>query len=254
MNKTINSAFIAILISSNVYAFKPANILDFSGVKTTHKTITKDAISTFTFKGDILKFSAEAITQINVANGDVDITSPLDDAAHCDAEHIGGSNGCIKRIYYYKKKIIENLTNKNLHVNLARRDLGRMLHTIQDFYSHSNHVNLYGEKLFEKIGTEDYSHSDDIANERRDGILSNKTCEWDLDKFDHTPKSPLEFGPRGKVVLITGYFVNAGKGDAPKYRCDHGGDGSGLNKDYTSQPKHAEAVKVAKKHTESILD
>ncbi|MEK8017057.1 MAG: peptidoglycan DD-metalloendopeptidase family protein, partial [Candidatus Parabeggiatoa sp.] len=98
-------------------------------------------------------FSDEGITSIENADAAVDdglFSDPSPDGefnlgeAHCDAEEL---SGCSKRISLNLddeesliKKLVEQLKSGN--GAKARKSLGRTLHTLQDFYAHSNWVNL----------------------------------------------------------------------------------------------------------------
>jgi hypothetical protein len=71
--------------------------------------------------------------------------------AHFDAEFFVESN---QRVVDFTNRILNSL-NTNDYVQ-ARKLSGQVMHTIQDFYSHSNWVEMNKTKINMAIGT--YSH------------------------------------------------------------------------------------------------
>lgn len=138
-----------ILISTQVNALKPSESyrhwtgkLIWGDVKKNHLTVTKEGIEDITINGKVLRFSPESIQEIQLANAGVDEHEAENHSAHCDAEAIGGPNGCSQRLVDIKKSIIYILSSTTSpDVIKARQELGKALHTLQDFYAHSNWVN-----------------------------------------------------------------------------------------------------------------
>ena len=143
----------------NLFAFK-ASI---------HEQFTNSVLKT---KG----FSDKSAAAVGDANYYTDIYEPNNDAAHCDDENL---DGCSQRLNTKLNNVITQLAACNKKD--ALKEMGRGLHTLQDFYAHSNWVNHNG-------GT-------------NGGIYS----------MSHPPSSlacsPPTFAPGG---LTSGYFSLAG--------------------------------------------
>ena len=92
--------------------------------------------------------------QPNVAVVDFDPSTKDLPFAHFDAESFNQSNN---RVIAYKKVIQNFLAIKDY--SSARKFTGQILHTIQDFYSHSNWVEMGMTSINDKIGTESFSNS-----------------------------------------------------------------------------------------------
>lgn len=133
-----------------VMGFKPA----------IHQQITTEALSdsalarTDPVTGQTLQFTNQAMADVSLANYQTDcgtglLTSPLcicyscqtDSSRHFDDEAFDVSTA---RLITLKQGIIANITSASPDGATARRDLGFALHTIQDFYAHSNWVEAGG--------------------------------------------------------------------------------------------------------------
>jgi hypothetical protein len=79
----------------------------------------------------------------------VDFSSSTKDLpyAHFDAETFAQSND---RVIQFQNMILSNLSAKNYQV--ARQLAGQISHTIQDFYSHSNWVEMGNRNINQNIG------------------------------------------------------------------------------------------------------
>ncbi|CAF0955800.1 unnamed protein product [Adineta steineri] len=60
-------------------------------------------------------------------------------SAHCDSEAFPN---CSRRIIQLKKTVVDDVRNNKTDLTNAHTSLGQLLHTLQDFYSHSNWVEL----------------------------------------------------------------------------------------------------------------
>jgi hypothetical protein len=124
------------LIPIITFAFKPGgSYFTGAGYTNNHKTITERGLSNIVVNGKTLTFSAEALNQITVANGQVDMDDLLGaDASHCDAEYIHGEFGCNGRIVKLKERIIDTLSLPNERtagVGISSRILlGKAFHTM----------------------------------------------------------------------------------------------------------------------------
>src|SRR5882724_1572915 len=202
-------------LTTAVVAFKPT--AEFG-----HVGIVKDALSLITrtaSTGETLKFSARAIDQIRDATAGVDeIFSSRGEfsvpQAHCDDELLPE---CSQRIIDIKNAVINLAIARN--GDEARAQLGRALHTLQDFYAHSNWVNAPGPSnvsfnpvlgigLVPKLRMADATCIDDLF----DGTLTGK----------------------GLTDITTGYF---GSLEPPPSKCAHGVlSGAGIHKDEPGRP------------------
>jgi hypothetical protein len=245
-------------------ALKPSETFYYGGiapiwkdVKKNHLTVTMEGIEEISINGKLLTFSPEAIQEVQTANAEVDKYEEEIPLAHCDAESIGGPRGCSKRLVDFKASIINILSSTTSpDVSVARQELGRALHTLQDFYAHSNWVNDISKQgtIYSALtDTAPYLAVQDKYEGKAD-IVSNKTCEWRLGLFvDDQPFETLELGKRGLSVITTGWFEGFnGSSDPILYKCDHGiAKGNGLNKDTQYQTYHDEAVTAATLHTKA---
>ncbi len=125
-------SFVCLLVlffvnSGVAFAFKPF-------AKGGHTDIIKNALKDF--KGQT--FSDKAITLIIYGNRYVDSVEILNSAAHFDNEDIRGG---AKRLVDIRDEIINEINNTDIVFNTeVQFKLGRALHTLQDFYAHTNWV------------------------------------------------------------------------------------------------------------------
>ncbi|GAA5218197.1 Ig-like domain-containing protein [Corallincola platygyrae] len=260
---------IALLISTFAFsanAFKPSESKGYlwQDVRTNHLTVTADALTSLDIEGHDLAFSAAVIAEIQAANAHVDdLTGEFfHGPAHCDDEMIGGRDGCSQRLIEFRGDIVEELSSNEPDLVAARQKLGRALHTLQDFYAHSNWVNLghRNQDIFTELTypTDDNPYADAQDGwEQAPDEAHYKTCEWETGwQVDDGPLPNLTLGPRGLNVVTTGYFngYTMGQTDPQPYKCEHGGDGTGLNKDTPGQAYHMEAINVATIHTRAYVN
>jgi von Willebrand factor type D domain len=152
--------------------------------------------------GAQLRFTEKAIREINKANEDTDgsfLGSGYEEQGHSeyhfDSEDLeGGSIRLIK----LKARIIKKLQQSPPDSTGARQDLGGALHTLQDFYSHSNWVELKKPNIDNRLGRE---------------IIPNPA-----EGFKPCPNSPSKLEGEGLKELTTGYFVP----NTPSGKCRHG--------------------------------
>lgn len=225
----------------------------------------------------------------NVAIVDLDLKTRKLPFAHFDAEAFRGSN---LRVINFKEKIFESIGSKKYEE--ARKLTGQVLHTIHDFYAHSNWVEMgFLNAINSKIGTENF-FSQPVA--KLDDPACRNNCELvkincsslfkRLLKFvniiGYEPiKCPVKyFKCSNNIILLdkltSGYSVNqklenGTRVEKPKNKnkCSHGGvlDSSafkqargGINKDsgfYVFSPHanlHLSAANLAIDHTEYFFD
>jgi len=132
----------ALLAGGAASAFKPN--------QDGHLGITRTALESISraLEGETLRFSTRAIDQIATANKDTDcgengacvcLSCVQDSSRHFDNEDFLSSTA---RLVDLKEKIILKITAESPDGASARQDLGAALHAIQDFYSHTNWVEM----------------------------------------------------------------------------------------------------------------
>ncbi len=202
--------------------------------------------------------------QIIDANIDVDNDNRTA-SKHCDGESFDNAKA---RITQLKLDAIASLTGSTPNVTKARQDVGGALHTIQDFYAHSNWVELGNTEPNTDL-TRDGCMDAYIAS------LSQRTCAT----CPTLPKPPEWVGvwpapgvgydcsqnTNGFTNLTSGYFCGEDVAIPGNFKCRHGGlsdEGSwaGINKDSLdclSSPHsqlHSKAVDLAQQATMQFFD
>lgn len=210
------------------WAFKPS----------IHSAITTEAISSNQHRlGDrTFAFSERAVREINFSNEHTDDpafqTKP---SYHFDNEEFSSGSS---RLVNLKEQIITKITSDNAPLGSARSDLGGALHTLQDFYAHSNWIELGNNDINSKLGRELFTGA----------TKSDRTC----------PTDPAILGDAGLSQLTSGYFLfNKGLCGVPTGKCRHGvkllGCSSGLNKDDPSRSGFSMARTLAVKASEDFI-
>lgn len=131
------------LVASSVHAFKPN--------EAGHLGITTEALSpiTRTAGGETLRFSERALDEIRDANRNTDIITFFGVAEHFDDEAFVESS---QRLLDLKEGTIQKALAGDGEG--AREDFGGALHTLQDFYSHSNWIELGMTAIETRLGRE----------------------------------------------------------------------------------------------------
>lgn len=179
--------------------------------------------------GARLKFSDQALQEIRNANWSTDYSSTFfDSEKHFDNEEFLGGT---RRLVEFKQYIIRQITSSSPNGANARIALGGALHTIQDFYAHTNWVELSSRPVI-------------------DVRLGRVAFDSPIPKSTQT--SPINNSSillPGLTQLTSGYFkLGSCTPDRPG-KTLHGGSGlgcpNGLNKDEPSRPGYAKARKLA---------
>ena len=102
-----------------------------------HEDITSEALT-------FLK--ADTLSEIIDEHGYVDVVSQFDSRYHFDNCEFRGSSNTINSLY---NRAINSLNPSSPDIADARNAFGQLLHTVQDFYSHSNWVELGQTDLVE---------------------------------------------------------------------------------------------------------
>lgn len=199
-----------------------------------HGGITRDALAeiSVTVDDETLKFTDRAKEEIKDANFSVD-WHQLTASFHFDDEALNG--GSI-RINSLKEKVITDAKGGN--GKSARKALGGALHTIQDFFAHSNQADQalaipnFGDEVLTALPSDEATCSGSILN----------------------PGSTL----LPSAGLTTGYFMIP-LCVPPSGKCKHGlAICPGISKDSDSHTSHgaafSNAVTASKEFTDSILN
>ncbi|XP_051569459.1 von Willebrand factor A domain-containing protein 7-like [Myxocyprinus asiaticus] len=178
----------------------------------------------------------------------IDIKHVSSEKHHFDSEKFEGG----------KELIIKGIDDISNHVSNgkfddARKALGGILHTLQDFYSHSNWIELGNDKPYTAL----ISRKTQLSNLAGD----KKTCVEN--PSDHSSGAKLLESIIKEKILTSGYF---GK-NKPKGKCSHGGaldfttgrgkSWDGTNKDFNESNHgslHDKASSVAIDATVELLE
>ena len=230
----------------------------------------------------ITKNLERAIKEILDANADVDLKSAESDLAeaHFDSERFqSGQN----RLVTLRENVVSSIRMENF--DLARRDTGRMLHTLQDFYSHSNWVENGNSDIYRVLGRPN-ERPDPVAGEslqtctdcREDGIVILGRIIGFFKRSDSAkyfydcPNNLVDFLKDSKI-LTSGYYTGSLDSNRqlivkPMQKCSHGGfldstsdvsSKGGINKDSLSgkwsphNNHHTEAARLAESATFDML-
>ncbi|NML27381.1 dockerin type I domain-containing protein [Zoogloea dura] len=201
-------------------AFVPSVSLGAITPGDSHAAITKDAVQlVYDDLGlrNVTKSMKKARQTILDANASVDDDFPAHTARHCDAENL---SGCNLVILAELRDVVTHTQGDN--VEAAREALGRALHTLQDFYSHSNWIELGNRGVHPEIGKSEF-----VSNVAPAGA---NTCI-------EAPAGQSCFkGNLTTSMLTSGYYSGQDR-TRPAGKCRHGGffDKSpgfgGINKD-----------------------
>jgi len=209
-----------------------------------HDDIVRTALQDIVVKapdGSDLRFSEAAIKEIQTATRSVDFVAEGKAEfwiahAHCDNELLADCS----------QRLIDRIDTLRASADSAsgtrlRQLLGEALHTLQDFYSHSNWVNNPGpghtapnQDLGEKVVT------------ALGPIIGTCQREW-----------PDILDGAGLTQVTSGYFVDV---SLPQGKCLHGAPvvgtsaQAGINKDLVGQPFFLEARNVAIQATKDYVN
>lgn len=188
-----------------------------------HESITEQAITEYCAEQQFPRPDKDALSTIAAANGDTDKYEVFDSAAHFDSEDF--SSGQI-RLQRKLQEIQRSMQAGN--VNQARTALGQALHSIQDFYSHSNWVEN-NQNAFQGLGT--------LNGAPPAGVASGPTCSA-CATYDGCSDNLIGYN------WTSGYFGTI-LSSKPSGKCSHGGSfdrtrksspQGGINKDGQSSP------------------
>ncbi|XP_065819286.1 von Willebrand factor A domain-containing protein 7-like [Labrus bergylta] len=194
----------------------------------------------------------QAITFITLRNIRVDLRHALNASFHFDEEMFGQGRNIIS-------EGVEAIKASNVQENYeaARQKLGEICHPLQDFYSHSNWVELGNKFPNPNLLLSDVSIGN-IADESR---ATCRSCDGD-DCRNNILEDIIE-----ENILTSGYFgVVPLTSTKPKGKCSHGGAVDqtsnidpigGINKDTFGSSHghlHTEAANMAIAATSALLE
>lgn len=129
---------LAVLLAGSAGAFAPTNLRSLGSQS--HESITRSAVTAldqeFFSVSSPTRTMKKAMDQIVDANAAVD-GDQTHSALHFDGENFAGGQSRVVDLF---NRTIADVRAKNAQA--ARADLGGALHTIQDFYAHSNWIEL----------------------------------------------------------------------------------------------------------------
>ncbi len=202
-----------------------------------HQHITNEALKNLKYKNARIK--DEVLALIEKANADSDWNQE-NTAIHCDNEN---TYFCALRVSKYYKYISVYLERQSTitkeEAQHIRYLFGHTLHTIQDFYSHTNWVNTHPDPK-------------DIQRFWKDGLMSLELTQRSERACVNTPdllwNAPLGTGLLTEETSDKGGLLTSGyawtpllAAYAPWSKCAHGLAGTGIHKDWTSRELHTEA-------------
>ena len=151
---------------------------------------------------------------ITAANADVD-KEQENAFKHCDGESFDAAQA---RLSDLKEQVIDLLVNNK--PDDARKALGSALHTVQDFYSHSNWIEMGSEKISDILG-------------RGGNLVYAGPLDWTC--IDCSPHNPIDTNDAccldcrnnesGMTTMLTsGYYFDERESapDIPEFKCRHG--------------------------------
>jgi len=222
------SLFVSISTSS-AHAFFPNRL--------GHDEITREAVSSISRTIDDIEyeFTNAANAEIIAANRETDKYEYYSTGPHFTDEQFRAAT---ERLLSFKDEIIAYLIDDHPNGDLARTTLGRALHTLQDFYSHSNWTAI-DDGVFGLLGRQ---------------LLHNASPTTAM-----CPDDPNELGEAGLFTLTTTYFdfeddwpceFPAGKCGHRDFVCPF----AGIDKDLPTVLAHPYAKSLATDATVDFLN
>jgi len=217
--------------SGSVKAFMPNDFfaLGFGGLKSwSHTKITEGAIMglypEFFGRNTADRRGLSAIARISDANARVDLGDEFDfSAPHFTSENF---NGAQQRVTSFKSKVISMMQGapSNRTISQAQVLLGRALHTVQDFYAHSNWV----ERNPSAPSTQVHPTIGVVGQPLNRPPRGTKTCQFcERNNCDQCDNILVQ-----NAILTTGYYGgDDGRTGKPNGKCAHGGKVAGVRRD-----------------------
>ncbi len=196
----------------------------------THLAITQEVLKSIskTVGSNTYQFTDKAIDEVMKANKDTDecLTCQTNSSFHFDDENFSGGS---QRLVDLKNKILQDLSGSSPDGKKAREHLGQALHTLQDFYAHSNRVEANLSNFDNLLGVSAFSGF----------TRTTQTC----------PSAPSVLGGAGLTGPTSGWFPlpSPCNSSIPTGKCRHGNDETlgglfdtcdGINKDSPTSSTH----------------
>lgn len=228
----IKFSFIGIL--SAILFLSPMDGLAFK--LAVHGDITESQTKaiTRTIEDEELSFSEKAITELEDANTSTDKWHPFDSKRHFDGEAFNEASSMLITL---KNSVITAIKGSEPDGSSARESLGTALHAIQDFYAHSNWVEIGKTGINEDLGKK---------------VMADPST---LTAF--CPSDPAVLAGAGLTDLTSGYFLGpfGCNIDLTAGKCYHGGwPCDGINKDEEGRTLFSEANSLAEKATVDYIN
>ncbi|XP_072324987.1 von Willebrand factor A domain-containing protein 7-like [Scyliorhinus torazame] len=194
------------------------------------------------------KFS-KAIDEIANANAFVDFQYFFSALRHFDSETLLEGK---RKILELLTSVVQNIQQENFQS--ARKNAGRLLHTLQDFYSHSNWIELGFME----------PNSNIIVPDRDIGTRAAKNERTCSDCGSDGCRNNILDNIKSRKILTTGYF-SLSSINKPSGKCSHGGNfdfgrfrpaKGGINKDKFDSEHgflHKKAANVATEATKQLF-
>ncbi|XP_028277317.1 von Willebrand factor A domain-containing protein 7-like [Parambassis ranga] len=196
-----------------------------------------------------LKGFREAISLIQTNNRRVDINHFFQGRYHFDGEEFTAGKKIITRGLEVVKA-----SNRRQNYETAREKLGQILHTLQDFYSHSNWVEMENNSPYSKL----LDPGIDVENVAAKSRATCRSCDGS-DCKNNILEDILK-----EKILTSGYFSPFSP-LKPDGKCSHGNSGDatsliaptgGINKDTPTSSHghlHTQAANLAIAATSELL-
>lgn len=225
--KTWACAFL-VFLADPVHAFKPNIHENFCAAILPGVTRTVD--------GETLSFTEKAIIEIRKANRETDTTASgfLASYKHFDGEEFAAASN---HLINMRNDVVSKITASSANGERARQSLGTALHTLQDFYAHSNWVEIGRTGINTDLGR---------------SAMANPPAATAF-----CPGNREVLSGAGLTNLTSGYYSGLlGCGPTPTGKCTHGGPGGcdGINKDEPSRTGYAAAAGLARLASTDYLD
>jgi len=180
-------------------AFFPTNLSTLGGIQGhSHAQITRDALATL--DGELFLVQAPSVTMLAaneaIAAGNVRVDDDqLHSALHFDGENFVAGQG---RLLGLKQLVIASIQQDDAQG--ARQSLGEALHSIQDFYAHSNWTNGNGG-LNADLGVDGHQLQNTLGiNEPAEvnGVLTTALTSGYYHDEDRAPPTSIQTGHKDR--------------------------------------------------------
>jgi len=221
-------AFACAIFAAPATAFPPSVWIGAISPGESHAAITKTALSTVYEElsiSDVSSSMSQARKVIVDANADIDSVHATDSGFHCDGENFPD---CQANILKGVDDAVLALRANRL--DEARKAFGGALHILQDFYTHSNWIELGNPGLHPQLGKPGLTITGVSPNIIDGGLVDEPTC------LDTPTVGWCAVNNLTTTLLTSGYFHGQGR-NRPAGKCRHGGwfdntpGRGGINKD-----------------------